>query len=189
MTRSPVAVAFGAAAALAISHGAASAQGEVNVYTYRESKLIQPLFEAFTKDTGIKVNVDLGELRPRAAHQDRRRQQPGRRAAHGRHRPPRGRGAGRHHAADQVGDARQGGGAAIPRPGGPLVRRLDARARDLCLEGAREAGRDHLRGARRSEVEGQDLHPLRPAHLQQRAVRRLHRAPRRGRRPRSGSRA
>jgi iron(III) transport system substrate-binding protein len=31
--------------------------GEVNVYTYRESKLIQPLFEAFTKDTGIKVNV------------------------------------------------------------------------------------------------------------------------------------
>ena len=32
-------------------------RGEVNVYTYRESKLIQPLFEAFTKDTGIKVNV------------------------------------------------------------------------------------------------------------------------------------
>jgi len=31
--------------------------GEVNVYTYRESKLIQPLFDAFTKDTGIKVNV------------------------------------------------------------------------------------------------------------------------------------
>ena len=30
---------------------------EVNVYTYRESKLIQPLFEAFTKDTGVKVNV------------------------------------------------------------------------------------------------------------------------------------
>jgi iron(III) transport system substrate-binding protein len=31
--------------------------GEVNVYTYREQKLIQPLFDAFTKDTGIKVNV------------------------------------------------------------------------------------------------------------------------------------
>ncbi|MCX7312393.1 MAG: Fe(3+) ABC transporter substrate-binding protein [Alphaproteobacteria bacterium] len=30
---------------------------EVNVYTYRESKLIQPLFDAFTKDTGVKVNV------------------------------------------------------------------------------------------------------------------------------------
>jgi iron(III) transport system substrate-binding protein len=29
----------------------------VNVYTYRETKLVQPLFEAFTKETGIKVNV------------------------------------------------------------------------------------------------------------------------------------
>ncbi|MPZ41587.1 MAG: extracellular solute-binding protein [Rhizobiales bacterium] len=35
----------------------ALAQGEVNVYTYRETKLIQPLFDTFTKDTGIKVNV------------------------------------------------------------------------------------------------------------------------------------
>src|SRR5262249_24432347 len=26
-------------------------------YTYRESKLIQPLFDAFTRDTGVKVNV------------------------------------------------------------------------------------------------------------------------------------
>ena len=31
--------------------------GEVNVYTYRETKLIQPLFDAFTKETGIKVNM------------------------------------------------------------------------------------------------------------------------------------
>jgi iron(III) transport system substrate-binding protein len=31
--------------------------GEVNVYTYRETKLIQPLLDTFTKDTGIKVNV------------------------------------------------------------------------------------------------------------------------------------
>jgi iron(III) transport system substrate-binding protein len=38
--------------------GATTAQAnEVNVYTYREAKLIQPLFEAFTKDTGIKVNA------------------------------------------------------------------------------------------------------------------------------------
>lgn len=38
--------------------GFATAQtNEVNVYTYRESKLVQPLFETFTKDTGIKVNV------------------------------------------------------------------------------------------------------------------------------------
>lgn len=34
----------------------ASAQ-EVNVYTYREPDLIRPLFDAFTKDTGVKVNV------------------------------------------------------------------------------------------------------------------------------------
>src|SRR3954453_14737950 len=36
---------------------AAAENGEVNVYTYRETKLIQPLFDAFTKDTGVKVNV------------------------------------------------------------------------------------------------------------------------------------
>jgi iron(III) transport system substrate-binding protein len=35
----------------------AQAQGEVNVYTYREPALIGPLFESFTRDTGIKVNV------------------------------------------------------------------------------------------------------------------------------------
>ena len=37
--------------------GPALAQGEVNIYTYREAKLVAPLFEAFTKDTGIKVNL------------------------------------------------------------------------------------------------------------------------------------
>lgn len=53
------AAAFGAAAIAAMTiAGAAFAQtGEVNVYTYRETKLIQPLFDAFTKDSGIKVNV------------------------------------------------------------------------------------------------------------------------------------
>src|SRR5690349_12135418 len=46
-----------AAAAAALAAGNASAAGEVNVYSYREAKLIAPLFEAFTKETGIKVNV------------------------------------------------------------------------------------------------------------------------------------
>lgn len=46
-----------AAALVAGTVSPALAQGEVNVYSYRETKLIQPLFDAFTKDTGIKVNV------------------------------------------------------------------------------------------------------------------------------------
>jgi iron(III) transport system substrate-binding protein len=47
-----------ATAVAALCTSAALAQsGEVNVYTYRESKLIQPLLETFTKETGIKVNV------------------------------------------------------------------------------------------------------------------------------------
>jgi iron(III) transport system substrate-binding protein len=52
-----VSLAASLAAALAIAASPALAQGEVNVYSYRESKLIQPLFDAFTKDTGVKVNV------------------------------------------------------------------------------------------------------------------------------------
>jgi iron(III) transport system substrate-binding protein len=52
------ALASAAAAATAFGAGFAPAQSaEVNVYSYREAKLIQPLFDAFTKDTGIKVNV------------------------------------------------------------------------------------------------------------------------------------
>ncbi|MEI2414630.1 Fe(3+) ABC transporter substrate-binding protein [Orrella sp. JC864] len=35
----------------------AFAAGEVSLYTTREPKLIQPLLEAFTKDSGIKVNT------------------------------------------------------------------------------------------------------------------------------------
>jgi iron(III) transport system substrate-binding protein len=44
--------------AIAAAASAAVAQpGEVNVYSYREAKLIQPMFDEFTKDTGIKVNL------------------------------------------------------------------------------------------------------------------------------------
>src|SRR5262245_20391912 len=56
-----IACAFARGAAVAsaiVAAGPALAlSGEVNVYTYRESKLIQPLFDAFTRETGIKVNV------------------------------------------------------------------------------------------------------------------------------------
>ena len=43
--------------ALVLATPAFAQSGEVNVYSYREQKLIQPLLDAFTKDTGIKVNV------------------------------------------------------------------------------------------------------------------------------------
>jgi iron(III) transport system substrate-binding protein len=43
--------------ALTLATSASAQSGEVNVYSYREHKLIQPLLDAFTKDTGIKVNV------------------------------------------------------------------------------------------------------------------------------------
>ena len=47
-------VAAGLAAGLASSLAVAS---EVNVYSYRQPHLIEPLLEAFTQETGIKANV------------------------------------------------------------------------------------------------------------------------------------
>ena len=43
--------------ALAALAPAALAQGEVNIYSYREPQLIDPLLKAFTDKTGIKANV------------------------------------------------------------------------------------------------------------------------------------
>lgn len=45
---------------LSIACGATTASfagGEVNVYSYRQPELIQPLLDAFTKETGIETNV------------------------------------------------------------------------------------------------------------------------------------
>ena len=118
--------------------------GEVNVYTYREQKLIEPLFNAFTKDTGIKVNVVSASsgLEQRIATE----------------------GAnspadvlltvdiGRLQDAVNAGIAQPIKSAVLDKsvpaqyrdPEWSLVRRLDARARGLCLQGARQAGHDHL---------------------------------------------
>ena len=43
------------AVALSVFASSVSA-GEVNVYSYRKPKLINPMFAVFTKKTGIKVN-------------------------------------------------------------------------------------------------------------------------------------
>lgn len=46
-----------AASVLASTGLAAQANGEVNVYSYRQPFLIKPIFDVFTKETGIKVNT------------------------------------------------------------------------------------------------------------------------------------
>ncbi|WP_341363930.1 Fe(3+) ABC transporter substrate-binding protein [Thalassospira sp. SN3W] len=46
--------------AAAVTASAASAQ-EVNVYSLRQPFLVEPLFESFTKETGVKVNVIFAE--------------------------------------------------------------------------------------------------------------------------------
>ena len=128
----------GVAVSAIIAGGSALAQsGDVNVYTYRESKLIQPLFDAFTKDTGIKVNV----ISASSGLEQRIKTE------------------GANSPADvlltvdigRLDEAVQAGvtqpiksdvldkvvAAAVPRSGRPLVRHVDARARDLRLEGPR----------------------------------------------------
>jgi iron(III) transport system substrate-binding protein len=47
-------------AAMPATIPALAQSGEVNVYTYREAKLVQPLIDSFTKETGIKVNIMSG---------------------------------------------------------------------------------------------------------------------------------
>jgi iron(III) transport system substrate-binding protein len=52
----------GLGAALALFGAtAAHAAEEVNVYSFRQPNLIDPMFEAFTRETGIKVNVVFAE--------------------------------------------------------------------------------------------------------------------------------
>lgn len=44
-------------ASILISATAAFADGEVNIYSYRQPELIKPLLDSFTQQTGIKTNV------------------------------------------------------------------------------------------------------------------------------------
>ena len=46
-----------AAMALAAMPLSASADGEVNIYSYRQAYLLEPLLNAFTEETGIEANV------------------------------------------------------------------------------------------------------------------------------------
>lgn len=52
-----IAAAFLVLAAPVVCSQAARAAEEVNVYSYREPSLIDPIFKTFEKETGIKVNV------------------------------------------------------------------------------------------------------------------------------------
>ena len=47
----------GGEASNAKEHSELNEPGTVNVYSYRQPDLIEPLFHVFTKETGIKVNV------------------------------------------------------------------------------------------------------------------------------------
>jgi iron(III) transport system substrate-binding protein len=57
VARRQVLAAGAAALALSAFSSPALANGEVNIYSYRQEVLIRPLLDEFTKSTGIKVNI------------------------------------------------------------------------------------------------------------------------------------
>jgi iron(III) transport system substrate-binding protein len=58
MSRVPAFLASAAAFALAgFLSAPASAEGTVNIYTYRQPDLIKPVLDEFTKETGIRTQV------------------------------------------------------------------------------------------------------------------------------------
>ena len=62
--RSPFARAFALALVVplfAASNARAADPGEVNIYSYRQPYLIDPLLKEFTDETGIKINVIFAE--------------------------------------------------------------------------------------------------------------------------------
>ena len=140
------ALALAAAAPLAAALLATSAlaDGVVNVYSYRQPELIQPLLDAFTQETGIKTNVLFLEkgLEERIAEEGENSPADviltvdiGRIDRTPRTRASRSRCRASH---------QQGHPRAISRPRRQLVRPDHPWPRRLRLEGARGAGRNHL---------------------------------------------
>ena len=70
MRKPTYALAVAGVAALLLGTGAIAEEkaavnpGEVNVYSYRQPVLIEPMFNAFTRDTGVKVNVEYVSVNP-----------------------------------------------------------------------------------------------------------------------------
>src|SRR5262245_24192018 len=54
--RAAATLAIGCIISTPLGHSA-SAQGDVNIYSYREPQLIDPLLKAFNEQTGIRTNV------------------------------------------------------------------------------------------------------------------------------------
>ena len=55
--KSTLKISASALATLLAGTAPAFADGEVNIYSYRQPELIKPLLDAFTKETGITTNV------------------------------------------------------------------------------------------------------------------------------------
>ena len=146
-------------AAVMTAVSAASA-AEVNVYSYRQGVLVKPLFDAFTKETGVKVNVVFAKKGLIKRLQAEGRNSPadlvftvdiGRLAAvvnAGLAQPV------------KTADTRKGRSCRLSRRRRPVVRADTACAPDLHIEGPRQQRRHHvLRRARRPEMARQGLHP------------------------------
>ncbi|MBO0766826.1 MAG: hypothetical protein J2P50_19855 [Hyphomicrobiaceae bacterium] len=136
-----------------------AAAEEVNIYSYRQPQLIDPLLKAFTDKTGIKTNVVYAAAGPNE------------RLVAEEHDSPADLlltvDAGRLSEAKQAGVTQPVQSDALARDPDNHWFGLTMRSRVVYASKARvKQGQHHLRGAGRSQVERQVLRPLRPARLQ-----------------------
>ncbi len=150
---------------LAVLPRHAAAEEVVNIYSYREPGLIEPMLKAFTEKTGIKTNMIFSKdgLVERMS-------------AEGKNSPADVL------LANEFGFLVQAKEAGVTQPlkSAVLEAAIPAELRDpdghwfaltrrarVVYASKERVAQDshHLRGARRSQMEGQDLHSLRPAHL------------------------